>query len=304
MNYSEIITEIYNQVQSENINGQVAEYIPELAKVNTDFFGVYIATVRGEHFGIGDFREPFSIQSISKVFTLCYAYKLLGEDLWERVGVEPSGTPFNSLVQLESDKGKPRNPFINAGAMVVCDILISLLKNPLEDFLTFVREITKIPDINYCESIAKSEKSVGFTNIALCNYIKSFGNIKNNPEDVLEFYFKICSIKLSCEDLSKSFMFLTCENKHKSESKCSLTLSQSKRVKAIMQTCGFYDESGEFAFRVGLPGKSGVGGGIIAICPGKYSIVTWSPMLNEKGNSKKGMRFLEEFTTKTQISIF
>jgi glutaminase len=304
MNYQKIITEIYKSVEAEKDQGQVSTYIPELAKVDSKYFGVYLITTNYTEFGIGSCYQKFSIQSVAKVLSLTLAYKMLGEKIWERLGVEPSGTPFNSLVQLETDKGIPRNPFINAGALVICDILISELKKPLTDFLKFVRETSDNSELNYSERIAASEKAAGFRNIALCNFIKSFGNIKNHPDEVLDFYFHLCSIEMTCEELSKTYLYLANGGHRISDKYQVLNASQTKRVNAIMQTCGFYDESGEFTFKVGLPGKSGIGGGIIAIHPGKYSIAVWSPGLNEKGNSCKGMKFLEQLTTKTKSSIF
>lgn len=304
MNYKEIIEEVYQNIKDAGDKGAVASYIPELATVDPENFGVHLTSIDNHKFGIGNYRDNFSIQSIAKVLALSLAYKIRGEKLWERLGVEPSGTSFNSLTQLETDNGIPRNPFINAGALVICDILLSDLKNPKEDFLAFSRTVSYNPEVNFSQKIALSEKSVGYRNVALCNFIKSFGNIKNNPNEVLDFYFCICSLEMSCQALSKTFLYLANHEFRTSENKQVLNMSQAKRINAIMQTCGFYDESGEFSFKVGLPGKSGVGGGIIAIHPGKYCIAVWSPKLNEKGNSYRGMKFLEQFTTKTQLSIF
>jgi glutaminase len=304
MNFEEIIQDVYKKVNAAEDKGQVASYISELKKVDPEKFGVYISTIDGLNFGTGDCLDRFSIQSISKVLSLTLAYSILGEKIWERVGVEPSGTAFNSLVQLENDKGIPRNPFINAGALVISDVLLSNLKNPKEDFLTFVRGITKNSEINYSPSVVASEKSVGYRNVSLCNLIKSFGNIENKPSEVLDFYFTLCSLEMNCKELSQLFLYLANGGKTIIYPKNILTKSQSKRVNALMQTCGFYDESGEFSFKVGLPGKSGVGGGIVAVHPKQYTIAVWSPNLNDKGNSYKGMRFLEEFTTKTEFSIF
>lgn len=303
MDFREIIQETYLKTDKIDNKGTLATYIPQLAKVNSKSFGVYISTIDNLNFGIGDCDQKFSIQSISKVLSLSLAYKILGEKIWERLGVEPSGTAFNSLVQLETDNGIPRNPFINAGAIVISDILLSNLENPKEDFLAFVRSIANNSELNYSSKIAASEKEVGFRNIALCNFIKSFDNIKNKPSDVLDFYFDLCSLEMNCKELSEVFLFLANEGDSVTN-KSILTKSQSKRINALMQTCGFYDESGEFSFKVGLPGKSGVGGGIIAIHPSKYSIAVWSPKLNTKGNSYKGMKFLEEFTTRSELSIF
>ena len=304
IDYQKVINEIYKTISAKKNIGQVAQYIPELAKINPAKFGVCLSTIKNEEFGVGDWKTKFSIQSISKVLSLSLAYKILGDKIWKRVGVEPSGNPFNSLVQLETDDGIPRNPLINGGAMVICDMLISHLKNPAEEFLQFIREICSNGKINYSESIAKSEKSVGYRNIALCNFIKSFGNIKNHPEDVLDFYFQMCSLEMNCRELTRTFMFLVNDKFRTPKDKKVLDIRQAKRINAIMQTCGFYDESGEFSFKVGLPGKSGVGGGILAVHPDQYCIAVWSPKLNEKGNSYRGMKFLESFTTKTKSSIF
>ncbi|MEM7105577.1 MAG: glutaminase [Bacteroidota bacterium] len=304
VNLEKIIQTIYEKVKSIEDKGQLASYIPELVNVDPDSFGVHISTIDGFEFGIGNYYRKFSIQSIAKVLSISLAYVILGEKIWARVGVEPSGTAFNSLVQLEADEGIPRNPFINAGAMVISDILVSHLDNPKEDFLSFVRGISSNSNINYSATIAASEKSVGFRNVALCNFIKSFGNIHNEASDVLDFYFDLCSLELNCQELSDLFLFLANNGRRVSDNKLILTKSQCKRINALMQTCGFYDESGEFAFKVGLPGKSGVGGGIVAIHPNQYAIAVWSPKLNTKGNSYKGVRFLEAFTTKTELSIF
>lgn len=302
--YKKIIEDIYSELKNVDDIGKVANYIPELGNVNDKNFGVHITTIDKNSFGIGDHEKKFSIQSISKILSLTLAYQLEGEALWQRVDVEPSGNPFNSLQQLESDKGIPRNPFINAGALVISDILVGHLKNPKEDFLNFCKNISNNPTLNYSEKVAQSEKKTGFRNRALCNFIKSFGNIKNDTEKVLDFYFHMCSLKMSCKDLSEIFLYLADDRFLCQKGKRILTESQAKRINAIMLTCGFYDESGEFAFRVGLPGKSGVGGGIIAVHPDKFCITVWSPKLNPKGNSYKGMLFLEKFTTKTESSIF
>ncbi|APZ44943.1 glutaminase [Polaribacter reichenbachii] len=303
-NYKKIIEEIYLDVKNVDDIGKVANYIPELAHIDENNFGVHLTSINKLSFGFGDCNKKFSIQSVSKILSLTLAYKFEGAKLWDRVDVEPSGNPFNSLLQLEADFGKPRNPFINAGAIVICDVLVSHLKNPKKDFLEFCREISDNKNINYNEKVAESEKISGFRNVALCNFIKSFGNIKNDVDDVLDFYFHICSIEMTCKELSEIFLFLADEQYINKKGESILTESQAKRINAIMLTCGFYDESGEFAFRVGLPGKSGVGGGIVAIHPDEYCITVWSPKLNKKGNSYKGMLFLEKFTTKTVSSIF
>jgi glutaminase len=302
--YERIFSKINHKLERIKSSGEVASYIPELSKVDPNKFGVHLSTINNEHVSIGDSNEKFSIQSIAKVMSLTLAYKIKGEKLWERVGVEPSGAPFNSLTLLEYDLGRPRNPFINAGAIVICDILVSHLKNPKEDFISFVRLISDSNDINYSSKIAESEKSVGYRNLALINMMKSYSNIKNDIDEVMDFYFDLCSIEMTCKELSRTFLYLTAFGTDPYSNKKIISESKSKRINAIMQLCGFYDEAGEFSFKVGLPGKSGVGGGIVAIHPNKYCIAVWSPKLNKKGNSKKGMKFLEMFTTETHSSIF
>lgn len=304
MDYQPIIDSIYREVTEGENPGQTADYISELSRVNPEKFGVYLSAADGTHYRAGDSEEPFSIQSIAKVLSLSMAYDLAGESLWERLGVEPSGSPFNSLVQLEYNAGIPRNPFINAGALVVCDFLISRLEDPESAFIGFIRRVSGFGHIGYDDRIASSEKATGYRNAALVNLMKAFGNIHNDTVRVLDFYFRLCSIMMSCRELANTFLYLMNNGTHPTTGEQVLTVSQSKRVNAIMQTCGFYDEAGEFTFRVGLPGKSGVGGGIIALHPQKYSIAVWSPRLNKKGNSWRGMKFLELFTTETEQSIF
>jgi len=236
--------------------------------------------------------------------SLTLALNIVGEKVWERVGVEPSGSAFNSLVQLEYEKGIPRNPLLNAGAIVVCDILVDCLDVPKTRLLEFIRNITGKSTINYNSSMAESEKQTGFRNYALINLMKDFGNIHNRIVDVLDLYFHLCSIEMSCQELSQAFLYLASDGINPISGEMIVDSRRTKRINSIMQMCGFYDEAGEFAFRTGLPGKSGVGGGIIAIHPGIYSVAVWSPKLNPKGNSYKGMKLLESLTTKTKLSIF
>lgn len=304
MKYQEVLESICRDVQSLAGLGKQADYIPALAKVNPDQFGICIHSIHGDVYSEGDADVPFSIQSISKVFSLAIALNLLGDDLWERVGKEPSGTSFNSLIQLEAEHGKPRNPFINAGAIVVADILLEKLPSPKENFIEFIRELSGNPHIDYNEEVARSEREKGYLNAAIANLLKYHHNLNGEIEEVLHFYFLLCSVEMSCKDLAKAFLAFADHKTHFSYHGVDLTSSQVKRINAIMQTCGFYDEAGEFSFLVGLPGKSGVGGGIAAVYPMRYSVVVWSPRLNQKGNSIMGMKALELLTTKTRESIF
>lgn len=303
LDYQAILEEIYSSLKKTEDTGEVASYIPELAKIPKDKLGIHLQLITGEDFAVGDALEKFSIQSISKVFSLSKAFQLVGNKILTRVDVEPSGNPFNHLSLLELENGIPRNPLINSGAIVVADILLSNLKNPKEDFLNFVRELAHDDSISYNEKVAESERETGFNNFAAANLLKSFGNLENDIDDVLDFYFHQCSIMMNCKQLTNAFFV------YANRGKClknvlHLSPSQVKRINAIMLTCGFYDEAGEFAFEVGLPGKSGVGGGIVALLPHCFTIATWAPALNPQGNSYLGMQALEQFTTKTKLSIF
>ncbi|WP_420575452.1 glutaminase [Ekhidna sp.] len=305
MDYQGILNVIEDQLAGEKLEGEVATYIPELAKVNPDKLGMHLNSVIGEEFHFGDSEERFSIQSISKVMSLALALLKEEDDkIWERVDVEPSGDPFNSLVQLEYEHGIPRNPLINSGALVICDILMTHLKDPQKEYLDFVRRMAGNSTINYNKKVAASEKAGGYSNRAMINLMKGYGNIHNDPEDVLDFYFDTCSLSMSCRELAQTFVVFANQGKLLRDEERVLSEVHTKRINAIMQTCGFYDEAGEFSFRVGLPGKSGVGGGIVAVYPNMYSVAVWSPKLNEKGNSTAGMRALELLTEITGSSIF
>ena len=304
LDFQNIFLQIEEQIKSVQNLGKVASYIPELSKVDEEKFGIHLSSTDNQHYSYGNFDERFSIQSIAKVFSLSMAFRLEGKELWKRVGVEPSGNAFNSLSQLELENGIPRNPFINAGALLICDVLISHLQNPKEDFLNYIRKLVGKDDINYSSRIANSEKEHGFRNAAMVNFIKSYNNIKNDVDEVLDFYFNLCSIEMSCEELAQAMMYLCSNGINPLNNEEVVTPSRAKRINAIMQLCGFYDEAGEFSFKVGLPGKSGVGGGIVAIHPGHYTVVVWSPKLNKKGNSYRGMKILEFLTTQSKSSIF
>lgn len=304
IDYAKILAEIYETVRPCLDEGTVADYIPELAHISPQKFGMAVLTSHGDLFTIGDAAEKFSVQSISKVFTLTLAMQIEGDAIWQRLGREPSGTAFNSLVQLEYENGIPRNPFINAGAMVVTDMILSRYNNAQQIVLDFVRRLSNCPDIEFDTAVARSEKSTGFRNVALAYFLKSFGNLKNDPEAVLDAYFYHCALSMTCVEVARAGMYLANGGRLPWNNERILTLSQAKYVKALMLTCGTYDAVGDFAYRVGLPGKSGVGGGILAVMPGQFSVCVWSPGLNAQGNSLAGTKALELFTTLTGISIF
>lgn len=304
MSYKEVIGKLYAEFQPKRGEGKVADYIPALAEMDPRHYGIALTTLDGEKCMAGDAEKPFSIQSISKVFTFSMVLRHLGDNIWESVGREPSGNPFNSLVQLEYEHGIPRNPFINAGALVVTDRLISLYERPKEALLDFIRSLCGNNDIYIDQNVARSEREHADRNMALAHFMKSFGNIHNDVDTLIDVYCSQCAIAMSCLDLAKSFMFLANRGVNPQSGERLLTVSQAKRLGAVMLTCGFYDESGDFAFRAGLPGKSGVGGGIVAYIPANLSIAVWSPGLNRHGNSMLGVETLERFTTDIGNSIF
>lgn len=305
MNYQAILEEIEREIQPFFGEGKVADYIPALANVEPDQFVMAIQMFDGSSFGVGEINKKFSIQSISKVFTFTLALEHYGKELYKRVGHEPSGNPFNSLVQLEYENGIPRNPFINAGAIVTADTLVSIYKkNTFEEILKFIRKVSNDETIVYDEDVFESELEHGFRNFALINMIKSYKNIHNEINEVINTYFKQCSIMMSPNELASSMLFLANHGINPLTNEQIITESKAKRINSLMLTCGHYDASGDFAYKVGLPGKSGVGGGIVAIVPKKMAICVYSPRLNKQGNSLIGTKALELFTTKTGLSIF
>lgn len=302
MQYQAILDEIHAEIVPTLPQGKPADYIPQLAEVDECKFGMAVFDTEGGCASVGDADERFSIQSISKVFNLTLAMQVDHERLWQRVGREPSGTAFNSLVQLEFEQGIPRNPFINAGALVVTDLVLSNMGNANLAFLEFVQRLCGSDEVDYDQAVAASEAARGHRNAAMAHFLKSFDNLDNHPEAVLDAYFHHCALTMSCSELARSFMYLA---RHGANSDGAIiTPSQAKYINSLMLTCGTYDAVGDFAYRVGLPGKSGVGGGIVAVMPGKFSVCVWAPGLNGSGNSLAGTRALERFSALTGESIF
>ena len=307
MDYQSILERVHAAVKPIIGTGKVASYIPELAKVSPAHFGIAIVDLEGQVYRTGDAEVPFSIQSISKLFGLTLAFHLEGDSVWTRVGREPSGTPFNSLVQLEQERGKPRNPFINAGALVVTDILFThyAARGGAENALIkFIRKLADRPDIGFDRAVAESERRTSHRNAAMANFMKSFGNLNNDVNDVLEAYCRHCAIEMSCVDLARAVTFLANHGVVPWSGEEVLDKSSAKRISALMLTCGTYDAAGDFAYRVGLPAKSGVGGGIVALMPGECGICVWSPALEASGNSYAGSIALEMLTSLSGRSIF
>ncbi|EGQ7969633.1 glutaminase B [Vibrio cholerae] len=302
---AEILASIIEEVRPLTSKGIVADYIPALAKVPSEKLGIAVFTNQGEVISAGDAQEGFSIQSISKVLSLTLAMGLYQPDeLWSRVGKEPSGQAFNSLIQLEMEHGIPRNPFINAGAIVVCDMLQSRLSAPRQRLLEFVRQLSGEPLIAYDKVVAASEMMHSDRNAAIAYLMRSFGNFHNEVIPVLHNYFHACALKMSCVELAKTFSYLANKGVSVVTGETVITPTQSKQTNALLATCGLYDGAGEFAYRVGMPGKSGVGGGIIAVVPGEMTIAVWSPALDQSGNSLAGTRALELLAQRIGRSIF
>jgi glutaminase len=284
-------------------DGRVATYIPALARVPATHFGIALRTRDGAEAAAGDATTPFSIQSISKVYTLTLAMRHSGEALWERIGREPSGNPFNSLVQLESEQGRPRNPFINAGAIAVADRLVSACASPKAEIRALLSGLCGEP-VDYDLEVARSEAETGFRNAALANFMKSFGRLDNDVATVLDLYFHQCALGMSCVQLARATGYLCRDGAHPFGGARVLSERQTRRINALMLTCGTYDAAGEFAFRIGIPCKSGVGGGIVAVVPDRLTLCVWSPALDPTGNSLLGMLALERFAARTGLSVF
>lgn len=301
-----LVNEVYKELSMRTERGRVADYIPQLATVPIDKFGIAIAPIDGPIVTVGDADEAFSIQSISKLFTLTLALGRLGDRLWERVDREPSGNAFNSIVQLEYEQGKPRNPFVNAGAIAVTDAILGghQPKEAIGEILRFVRFLAGTDEIIIDRLVAQSEQAHGDRNMALAHFMRSFGVIQHAPAEVLGVYFHQCAIAMSCRQLAQAGLFLAAKGRNPITGMSVVPHARARRINALMMTCGHYDGAGDFAFRVGLPGKSGVGGGILAIVPGKAVISVWSPGLDGHGNSLLGTAALELLAQRTGWSVF
>jgi glutaminase len=301
-----VVAEIVEILRPREDRGEVATYIPELARVDPRAFGIAVADATGHVAAAGDCDQPFSIQSISKVFTLTLALGKVGDRLWRKVGREPSGSPFNSIVQLERERGVPRNPFINAGAIVVTDTILAghEPREAIGEILRFLRFLADDTSIRIDKAVAESEKGAGFRNFALGYYMKSFDVLENPVDYTLGVYFHHCAIAMSCRQLALAGRLFAYGGLNPATGHSVVSPERARRINAIMLTCGHYDGSGEFAYRVGLPGKSGVGGGILALAPGRGSIAVWSPGLDASGNSRLGRIALEMLAQRMGWSIF
>lgn len=303
-NIQSIVNQLIAELQTQPKVGQVADYIPALKHVDPDAFGVSICTLDGQTISAGQAQQGFSIQSIAKIYSLALAMSRCDDSLWQRVRMEPSGQAFNSIVQLESEQGIPRNPMINAGAIVIADVIVNQYSTPNQAFTQFVNRLSGCDPVLVDMEVFKSEQTHGHRNAAMAHLMKDFDNIVGDVDEVLEHYFYQCSISLDCEALARSLLFLANKGVQPATGESICTSRDCHRINAILSTSGMYDQSGEFAFSVGLPAKSGVGGGIVAVVPNFGIIAVYGPRLNQFGNSHAGKWLITELAQKLGLSVF
>lgn len=269
-------------------------------------FGIAVATINGDMVVGGAADTPFPLQSIAKVFALELALCAIGDDVFKRVGREPSGDPFNSIVDLERTGGIPRNPFVNAGALAVVDILVESLDDDTQAraVVDFVRKHGQQDEVALNEEVLASEHKGGDLNRAMMSFMRHHDNLRSSPDEVMEAYVKQCAIMLDCEGLARTGLFLARTRRNPEVEEADAVATRMRKLLALMMTCGHYDGSGDFALRVGLPAKSGVGGGILAVVPETAAVAVWSPNLDQHGNSMLGVRALEMVAHRTGWSVF
>jgi glutaminase len=305
----ELLAEVAEVARPAATTGKVADYIPSIGELDPDTFGLAMVEMDGTEHATGSADTPFPIQSISKLFALVLAMRETGasEDrdspLWQRVGVEPSGDPFNSLVQLEHEQGIPRNPMINAGALVIDDVLIDRCESAHESLLEFLSDLAG-ERLEFDRSIIDQEGRTGHRNRAMAFLMSSFENIHNPIDDVLDLYVHQCAISMTCRQLARAARFLGNRGIDPATGDQVVAAGLARRAAAIMLTCGVYDDAGEFAFDIGIPCKSGVAGAIVATVPGELGLCVWSPPLDPSGNSSAGRVALHELSERLGLSLF
>jgi len=306
MDYQALLEDVLGDVSAYRGQGDVAGYIPTLARADPRKLGIALALGDGSVFGAGDCDETFSIQSISYVFALSLALHHNKSALWNHVGREPAGSPANSIFALELARGKPRNPLTSAGAIVVFDQLIGARSadEALDELIAFLRERAGDDGVGMDEGLAMSESQAGAFNRSLAHLIAAFGNLTNPVGDVLSLYFRACSIAMNCRQLARSSLYLGFDGLDPTTGDAVTISSRARRINALMLTCGHYDNSGDFAFRVGLPGKSAITGAILAVVPGTGAVCVWAPGLNAAGTSLVGSAALERLVERTGWSLF
>ncbi len=287
--------------------GNVASYIPELSKANPNDLGIYAIDMDGNEYFAGDYDKKFTLQSISKVITLMLALMDNGvQKVFSYVGAEPTGDSFNSIASLEvKNIHKPYNPMINAGAILISSLIKgNSAKEKIDRILEFTKILTNNENININENTYLSEKMTGDRNRALAYFMKSYNAMEGNVDDILDVYFSHCSMEVTCKDIAKIGIVLANDGILPWNEKRIISKEICRITKTIMVTCGLYDASGEFAMHIGIPAKSGVGGGILAAVPKKMGIGVYGPALDAKGNSVAGIQVLQQLSEKLDLNIF
>ena len=298
------IEELVSSCRKYTAEGEVATYIPELGKHDKHDLGVYLMTAEGGSYAAGEWDTPFTMQSMVKPFLLLLALKQNGADyICRQMSVEATGKPFDAINMTDQKLLREHvNPMVNMGAIELCTMIRGKsVEDRFDQLLRFIRTLAGNDSIALDERVYLSERATGNKNKALAYMLKAYGLIEEDPMQVLELYFRACSIRVNCRDLARMALTLA---EHGGQAQQYFTEEQARFVNAILLTCGMYDGSGEFAVRVGVPAKSGVSGGIFSVVPGKMGIAIYSPALDKKGNSVAGIRLLEELSAKLKLSIF
>lgn len=299
-----LLARIATHVRPLLSEGQLPQYIPQLGRVDKMQFGMALLMLDGREAFTGDADVPFSIQSISKLFALMLALDRVGDDLWRRVGKEPSGMPFNELIQVDQEAGATRNPFINAGALVVTDVLCSSFAQPELALLQTLRQGANDERVDIDQIVMRSERESCHRNAAIAHLLKSYGRICNSVDTVLDTYCRQCALTMNVRQIARCALPLAISGRSSAQNaRERLSAAQRHSVIALMLTCGTYNAAGDFAARVGLPMKSGVGGGIVAVIPGVGSVCAWSPGLDGTGNSLAAGRAIELFARYAGLSV-
>jgi glutaminase len=297
----------WNTGKSFADKGRVASYIPELAKQDPGQLGVSVCLPDGTILHVGDADVCFTLQSISKIFSLIVALCQNGPDyVFERVGKEPTGDPFNSIIKLETIKPhKPLNPMINAGAIAVAGMIRGKnVEARLDCILDLLRKMTGNPDIRVNEDVYRSEKRTADRNRAMAWFLKDSGVLHADVDETLDLYFRHCSIEVTSQEVARMAMVLAADGMDLVTGEQLFPSAVARICKTFMVTCGMYNASGEFAIDVGIPAKSGVAGGILATVPHRMGIGVFGPALDDKGNSVAGVKLLEQLSREWKLGIF
>ena len=303
----ELLEKLISECSSYTKEGALADYIPELTKADPNRLGAYIISSDGKHYYSGDYMQLFTIQSIVKTILLLQALLDNGiEIVSSKVGVEATGKPFDAInVTGQVLDSKNLNPMVNMGAILMCTLIKGdTYTEKFNRVLELTRKLSGNPNITIDENVYLSEKKWGNKNRALAYLLKSYGLLEDDVEEVLDCYFKSCSISVTCKDLANIGFVLANRGRLPNASERAIPINYTRYVNAILMTCGMYDGSGEFALRVGVPAKSGVGGGIMAVVPTKMGLGIYSPALDKKGNSVAGIQLLEKLSSELYLSIF